>query len=116
MFTTAQYMRNLVSLTVEDETDGVKTIIRIPNSYGSVLENKEYMQWNLQTGQTNQENESDASMHVIPICSKQWGKQDWQWQTCVSAGGILNVLVNKCESVKTPPEENKVYELSLVFS
>lgn len=116
-FTTAPYMRNLLSVTISNDSrdKDAQTVIRIPLNYHHMLEGNKHVQWKLQARKKTSE-EDCVRMNVIPICSKPWGDEKWQWQCCMSAGGILSVLVNECKSSKVPPEENKTYELSMTFS
>lgn len=111
------YMRNLIKLRILQETTP-DSIIRIPRDYcsDSILLNK--VSWSLNAASPDSSCIIDSVpgsiyMHIIPIEHRTWGDANWQWQVCVSTGGVLSILTNYCETKICPPEVNKTYVLHL---
>ena len=107
------YMRNLVKLQVLQENTP-NSIIRIPREY-CVDSAPTKVTWSLHPSPYNNTEHIPGRvyMYIIPIEHRGWGEADWQWQTCVSTGGILSILTNYCEANKAPPESDKTYLLQL---
>lgn len=107
------YMRNLVKLQVLQE-DTPDSIIRIPREYCTDFTPSK-VSWTLHSSLCNNAKNvlGRVYMHIIPIEHRRWGEADWQWQTCVSTGGILSILTNYCETNTVPPELDKTYLLQL---
>lgn len=117
--TVTPYTNKLLRLNVEHKINPRSTI-HIPCDYKDILPRVVKAKWKTHSiaecaNGSDDVIESDIRLRVVPIVSRKWGEDAWQWQTCVSSGGILNVLTNYDSNLSTPMENDTEYILDLTF-
>lgn len=119
------YMRHLTMVKIK-RAPAPLSVVRVPRKYLPVTKaeplsgGNDALSWSLHSSPpahagVGGEQQIAIVMQVEPIQTRKYGPEEWQWQACVSTGGVLSLLTNAVAD-RACPETNRIYWLLLQIS
>ena len=115
-FSSEKYGEHLIRLKLRPSRAATipDSIITLPKIYTEDHKDKTHAMWTLER-LDDSKIKGDCVAKVVIIQNKTWGEHPWQWQSCISAGGIISVLSNTRKSETDPPIIDEEYKLCVSF-